>query len=166
MPPDIKCPDLHLLSRHAEDVIAQDAVKEVCPLTGSNWHEAGVVGIVRANAAAWLDGIGENPVIDKLQLRHMCGLGEGCLHCSVIAMTPSQCHVVRGVRPHRQGPFRDGTFDVCHGRQRRNLDQDFLAGIDRLRDGFRDDHYRLAHRHDAPEPAQARDVACRWEDPS
>ena len=71
----------------------------------------------------------------------MCGLGEGCLHCSVIAMTPSQCHVVRGVRPHRQGPFRDGTFDVCHGRQRLNLDQDFLAGIDRLRDGFRDDQY-------------------------
>src|SRR5262245_62429795 len=72
----------HLLSRHAEDVIAQDAVEEVRPLTGGNQREAGVVGIVRADAAAWLDWVGENPVIDKLQLRHMSGLGEGRLHGS------------------------------------------------------------------------------------
>lgn len=54
-------------------MIAQNAVKEVCPLTGGNQREASVVAIVRADAAAWLDWIGENPVIDKLQLRHMSG---------------------------------------------------------------------------------------------
>ena len=115
-------------------------MEEVRPLTGRNQREAGVDGIVRADAAAWLDWIGENPIIDELQLRHMRGLGEGRLHGSAIAVTPGQCQVVRCVRPHRRGPFRDGAFDVRHGRQWLNLDQDFLAGIDRLRDRFRDDH--------------------------
>src|SRR5262245_8009435 len=76
---DIECPDPHLFSRHAEDVIAQNAVEEVRPLIGGNQREAGVVGIVRADAAAWLDWVGENPVVDKFQLRHMSRLGEGRL---------------------------------------------------------------------------------------
>ena len=70
----------------------------------------------------------------------MRGLGEGLLHGGAIAVTPGQCQVVRCLRPHRRGSFRDGTFDVRHGRQRLDLDPDFLAGIDRLRDRFRDDH--------------------------
>ena len=137
---DIGCPDPHLLARHAEDVLAQHAVEEVRPLAGGDQREAFVAGIVGADAAARLDRIGENPVIDKLQSRHMRGPGEGLLHRSAIAVTPGQGQVVRCLRPHHRGPFRDGTFDVRHGRQRLDLDPDFLASIDRLRDRFRDDH--------------------------
>ena len=54
---DIGCPDPHLVARHIEDVLAQNAVEEVCPLAWGNQREAGVVGIVRADAAAWLVGL-------------------------------------------------------------------------------------------------------------
>jgi hypothetical protein len=139
--PDIKRPDLHLLSRHAENVIAQDAVKEVCPLARGNKRESGFVGLVGADATAWLDWIGENPVVDKLHRRHMSGSREGRLDGSAIAVTPGQCHVVRCVRPDRRGPLHDGAFDIRHRRQRFDLGHDFLAGIDGLGDRFGDDQY-------------------------
>ena len=70
----------------------------------------------------------------------MRGLGEGFLHRGTIAVTPGRRHVVRCARPQRRGPIRDGTFDVRHGRQRLDVDPDFLAGVHRLRDRFRDHH--------------------------
>ena len=147
---DIGGPDPHLLPRHAEDVLAQHAVEEVRALAGGDQREAFVAGIVGADAAARLDRIGEHAVVDQLQPRHMRGPREGLLHGGAIAVTPGQRHVVRRLRPHRRGSFRDGTFDVRHRRQRLDLEADFLAGIERLRDRLRDDHdNRLA---DMPHP--------------
>ena len=72
------------------------------PLGWAQEGEAASPG--RRADAAGADRIGENPVIDELQRRHMRGLGERLLHRSAIAVTPGRRHVVRRARPHSGAP--------------------------------------------------------------
>ncbi len=72
-------------------------------------------GIIRADCGARLDGVGNEPVVDEIHLRHMACSGEGIIDCRLVAERPLENRVVRGgvVHLRRSGLLRRRRIDRC-----------------------------------------------------
>ena len=110
-----------VLGRQADEG-GQHQARHVRVLAGGVEREAVLPGVVVADGGARLDGVGDQPVVDEIDLGDVLGVGEGGIDGGLVAEVPLVDGVVGrlGVDLRLAGVLRGG--DVDGGGQRLVVD--------------------------------------------
>ena len=143
---DVRRDHPHLVLRQAEHERGHEQALDMRILVGDIERIAVVGAAVRSNRRARLDRVGDQPVVDDVELRDVRGLGEGGVHRRLVAQRP-RVALVAGcpvVDLRRTGLQRVDAIDHCG--KLVVIDDDELGGILRLVRRLGDDEGdRIAH---------------------
>ena len=87
----------------------------------------------------WFHGVGDQAVIDQLQLDDMVGRGKGAFGTGAVPEFPIEGEIVRNVIMNQRLPDAGGSCRTHGCRQRLVIDVDQFGGVLGLYRGFRDD---------------------------
>ena len=136
---DIGCDDPQLVLRRESDEGREDEPRHVRVLAGGVERERVGTGIVFADRRARLHRVGDQPVVDDVELRHVSCGGEGRVGRGLVAKMPVVDRVVgRDVMDLRLSGAR-GLRQIDHRGQFAIVDLDLLRCVFRLSQGVGDD---------------------------
>ena len=135
---DIGRIDAQLVLGDAQHEGAHEQANDVRVLAGGD--ERVVLGrlVIEADSRARLHGIGDETLIDQIDLGDVLGLGEGRVRRRLVAQFPIIALVVGGLVVHGRAALECG-LHVDDGRQLRIVDGDQFGGVAGLREGLGDD---------------------------
>ena len=161
---DVGRDDAELVLGREADEGGEHEPRDMRVLAGRVERQHVGAGIVFADRRARLHRVGDQTVVDEVELGHMRGLGESRVGRRLVAEMPVEDGVVgRGVvdlRLRRRGRLGE----VGDGRQHAVIDVDLLGRVARLRVGLGDDdgdvvadvaHLAVRERRDARPPSSA-----------
>ena len=150
---------------HAQLVLGREAdegrqhqPRDVRVLAGGVEREALLPAVVLADRRARLDGVGDQPVVDEVDLGDVLGAGEGRIDLGLVAQVPLIDRVVGrlGVDLRLAGVLRGG--DIDRGRQHLVVDGDAARRRPWPAPASRRSRRPRGRRHSAPCPAPAPDA--------
>ena len=131
-------------------------------LRGGVERVACTVGMILADRRAWLDRIGADAIVDKLERNHVFGAGEGGVGRLLAAHHERDGDIVGRAVPDHRSARLDRILERDHGWQGLIVDRDQFGSVARLLQGFRHhkgdavaDRPHLAARQDRPKRAVA-----------
>ncbi len=141
-----------LVLRDVEHEGAHQQPDDVRVLAGGVERVLVGAGVVLADGRARLHGVGDEALVDEVELRHVVSVPERRLGLLPVAPLPVEAGVVRRLVPDLRGAVLDRVRDGDHGGKLLVVDLDQLGGVARLVTGLGDDDGdRVADMAHAPQ---------------
>ena len=112
-------------------------------LAGGIERERLGAAVIVADCGARLHRVGDQPVVDDVELGHVLGAGKGRVSRRLVAQMPVIHDIVGGDVVHHRGALLRRRHHVDHRRQHRVVDHDRLGRVAGLRIGLGDHHRHM-----------------------
>ena len=141
---DVARDDVDAVRRHLEDVLREELPDAVRVRGRGDEPPARFAAVERADAAARLERVAGDPLVQDAQPRDVRRIRERGGGLRAVAELVLEADVVGPPRPDRRRAVGDRRFDRRRGGGRLVFDRYEVCGVERLRPGLRDDDRDLA----------------------